>query len=93
MFEEGEERISNREEKRRRRLENLPHSSSDNDVACRNLALTLGRSNLSEFLCDSLNESNVCAGAFGGRFTLQVVIHVAFPMVRVAFTLSDARSL
>ena len=90
MSEEGEERNSSREAKRRRRLENLPHSSSENDVGCRNVALTLGRSNAAEFICDSSSESNVCAGAFRGRFTVKYFRTVAFPMVRIAFTLSDA---
>ena len=71
-------------------MENLSHSSSENNVACRNVALTLGRSNLSEFLCDSSSESNVCAGAFRGCFTLKCNRTVAFPMVRIAFMLSDA---
>ena len=91
MSEEGEERNSSREEKRMRRMENLPHSSSENDVGCRNVALTLGRSNLSEFLCDSSNESNVCAGAFGGCFAVTYHRTVAFPVVRIAFVPSDAR--
>ena len=83
MSEEGGERNWIREEKRRRRLENLPHSSSENDVGCRNVALTLGRSNVSEFLCDSSSESYVSAGAFRGRFTAKYFRSVAFPKVRV----------
>ena len=71
-------------------MENLSHSSSENDVACRNLALTLGRSNLSEFLCDSQSDSNVCARAFRGCFALKYHRTVAFPIVRIAFMLSDA---
>ena len=90
MSEEGEERISSREEKRRRRLKKLPHSSSENDVAFENVALTLGRSNAAEFLCDSSSESDVSAGAFRGRFTVKYFRTVAFPMVRVAFRLSEA---
>ena len=90
MSEEGEERISTREEKRSRRLENLSHSSSENDVACRNLALTLGRSNVAVFLCDSSSESDVSAGAFRGRFAVQYDRNVAFPVGRVAFRLSEA---
>ena len=72
-------------------MENLSHSSSENTVACRNVAFILGRSNLSEFLCDSSSESNVCAGAFGGCFALKYHRTVAFPVVRIAFVLSDAR--
>ena len=90
MSEEGEERISIRDEKRRRRLENLPHSSSENDVGCRHVALTLGRSNVAEFICDSSSESDVSAGAFRGRFAVQYDRNVAFPVVRVAFVLSEA---
>ena len=90
MSEEGEERISIREEKRRRRLENLPHSSSENDVGCRNVALTLGRSNVAEFICDSSSESDVSAGAFRGRFAVKYDRTVAFPVGRVAFTPSEA---
>ena len=90
MSEEGEERNSSREEKRRRRLENLSHSSSENDVGCRNVALTRGRSNVAEFICDSSSESDVSAGAFRGRFAVKDDRTVAFPMVRVAFTLSEA---
>ena len=71
-------------------MENLPHSSGENDVAFENVALTLGRSNVPEFLCDSSSESDVSAGAFGGRFTVKYFRTVAFPMVRVAFRLSEA---
>ena len=71
-------------------MENLSHSSSENDVGCRNLALTLGRSNLSELLCDSSSESYVSAGAFRGRFAVKYDRTVAFPVGRVAFTLSEA---
>ena len=71
-------------------MENLSHSSSENNVACRNVALTLGRSNLSEFLCDSSSESNVCVGAFRGCFTVIYDRSVAFQMGRIAFTLSYA---
>ena len=74
-------------------MENLSHSSSENNVACRNVALTLGRSNLSDFLFDSSSENDVSAGAFRGRFAMKVERNVAFPMVRVAFTLSQARGL
>ena len=72
-------------------MENLSHSSSENTVACRNVALTLGLSNLSEFLCDSSSESNVSAGAFHGCFTMKYDRNVAFQMVRIAFMLRDAR--
>ena len=71
MFEEGEERNSIREEKRRRRVENLPHSSSENDVGCRNVALTLGRSNVAEFLCDSSSESDGSAGAIRSQIAVK----------------------
>ena len=90
MSGEGEERNSIREEKRRRRLKNLSHSSSENDVGCRNVALTLGRSNVPEFICDSSSESDVSAGAFRGRFAVKDDRTVAFLMERVAFMLSDA---
>ena len=69
--EEGEERNSIREEKRRRRLENLPHSSGENDVAFENVALTLGRSNLPQFLCHLSSESDACAGAFRGQIAVK----------------------
>ena len=46
---------------------------------------------MAEFLCDSSSESDVSAGAFGGRFTMKYFRTVAFPVVRVAFVLSDAR--
>ena len=71
-------------------MENLSHSSSENNVACRNVALTLGRNNVAEFICDSSSESDVCAGAFRGRFAVKENRNVAFRMVRVAFSLSDA---
>ena len=71
-------------------MENLPHSSRENDVGFQNVALTLGRSNLSEFLCDSSSESYVSAGAFRGRFAVLYDRTVAFPMVRVAFRLREA---
>ena len=71
-------------------MENLSHSSSENDVACRNLAFTLGRSNVAEFLCDSSSESDGSAGAFGGRFAAKYDRNVAFPVGRVAFRLSEA---
>ena len=74
-------------------MENLSHSSSENNVACRNVALTLGRSNLSDFLFDSSHENDVSAGAFRGRFAVQAERKVAFPMARVAFRLRDARGL
>ena len=71
-------------------MENLSNSSSENTVACRNVALTLGRSNVSEFLCDSSSESDVSAGAFRRRFAVKDDRTVAFPMVRVTFMVSDA---
>ena len=71
-------------------MENLSHSSSENTVACRNVAFTVGRNNLSQFLFDSLSEKDSCAGAFEGSFTLKLERNVAFPMVRIAFMLSDA---
>lgn len=71
-------------------MENLSHSSSENNVACRNVALTVGRSNLSEFLCDSSSESNVCAGAFRCCFTVKYYRTVAFQIVKIAFMVSDA---
>ena len=60
-------------------MENLSHSLSENNVACRNVALTLGRSNLSDFVFDSSHENDVCAGAFRGRFAVNVEGNVAFP--------------
>ena len=74
-------------------MENLSHSSSENNVACRTVALTVGRSNLFDFLFDSLSENDVSAGAFRGRFAVSVEGNVAFPLVGVTFTLSDARRL
>ena len=74
-------------------MENLSHSSSENNVACRNVALTLGRSNLFDFVFDSSHENDVSAGAFRGRFAVKAERNVAFPMARVAFTLSEARRL
>ena len=71
-------------------MENPPHSSSENDVGFQNVALTLGRSNLSQFLCHLSSESDVSAGAFRGRFAAKEDRTVAFPMVRVAFTLCEA---
>ena len=71
-------------------MENLPHSSGENDVALENVALTLRRSNVAEFLCDSSSESDVSAGAFRGRFAVQYDRNVAFRMGRVAFRLSEA---
>ena len=72
-------------------MENLPHSSSENDVAFENVALTLGRSNLSEFFCDSSSESNVCAGAFHCAVTMKFGRNVAFPIEIIAFMLSEAK--
>ena len=74
-------------------MENLPHSSGEDDVAFENVALSLGRSNVAVFLCDSSSESDVSAGAFRGRFAAKEDRTVAFPMVRVAFTLSEARGV
>ena len=71
-------------------MENLPHSSSENDVGFQNVALTLGRSNLSQFLCYLSSESDVSAGAFRGRFAVLHDRNVAFPVGRVAFRLSEA---
>ena len=74
-------------------MENMSHPSSENNVACRNVALTLGRSNLLEFLCDSSSESNVSAGAFQGCFTMKYDRNVAFPIVIIAFLLRETRRL
>ena len=71
-------------------MENLSHSSSENNIACRNVAITLGRSNLSEFLFDSSSEKEISAGAFRGCFTVKYDRTVAFQMVRITFMLSDA---
>ena len=43
-----------------------------------------------ENLLDSSIENNVSAGAFQGCFTVKFERNVAFPMVRIAFMLSDA---
>ena len=51
-------------------MENPPHSSSENDVGFQNVALTLGRSNLSQFLCYLSSESDVSAGAFRGQIAV-----------------------
>ena len=59
-------------------------------MAFENVALTVGRSNVAEFLCDSSSESDVSAGAFRGRFAVQYDRNVAFPVVRVAFVMSEA---
>ena len=45
---------------------------------------------MSEFLLESSHENGICAGAFEGSFTVKFERHVAFPMVRIAFMLSDA---
>ena len=42
---------------------------------------------------DSSIENNVSAGAFQGCFTVKFERNVAFQIVRIAFTLSDARRL
>ena len=42
-------------------------------------------------LLDSSGENNVSAGAFEGCFTMKFERNVAFPMVRIAFMLGDAR--
>ena len=52
-------------------MENLPHSSGENDVAFENVALTLGRSNLPQFLCHLSSESDACAGAFRGQIAVR----------------------
>ena len=59
-------------------------------MAFENVALSLGRSNVAEFLCDSSSESDVSAGAFRGRFAVKYDRNVAFPVGRVAFRLSEA---
>ena len=71
-------------------MKKLPHSYGENDVSLENVAFTIGRSNAAEFLCDSSSESDASAGAFRGRFTAKYFRTVAFPMVRVAFRLSEA---
>ena len=48
-------------------MENMPHSSSENDVGFQNVALTLGRSNLPQFLCHLSSESDGSAGAIRGQ--------------------------
>ena len=44
-----------------------------------------------ENLLDSSIENNVSGGAFQGCFTVKFERNVAFPMVKITFTLSDAR--
>ena len=45
---------------------------------------------MAEFLCDSSSESDVSAGAFRGQIAVLYDRNVAFPMVRIAFRLSEA---
>ena len=71
-------------------MENPPHSSSENDVGFQNVAFTLGRSTLTQFLCYLSSESDVSASAFRGRFAVLYDRNVAFPVGRVAFRLSEA---
>ena len=71
-------------------MENLPHSSSENDVAFENVALTLGRSNVAELMCDSSSESDGSAGAIRCQIAVKEDRNVAFPVGRVAFRLSEA---
>ena len=52
-------------------MENLPHSPGENDFAFENVALTLGRSNLLQFLCHLSSESDVSAGAFRGQIAVK----------------------
>ena len=61
--------------------------------AKREVGLSLARRPRMEFLLESSDENASCAGAFGGSFTMKSVRNVAFPMVRLAFTLSDATRL
>ena len=58
--------------------------------AKREVGLSLGRRPRIENLLDSSSESNVSAGAFQGCFTVKFERTVAFPIVRIASTLSDA---
>ena len=46
-----------------------------------------------ENLIDSSIEDNVSGGAVQGCFTVKFERNVAFPIVRIAFMLSDARGL
>ena len=52
-------------------MENLPHSSGENDVAFENVAFTLGRSNLPQFLCHLSSESDGSAGAIRGQIAVK----------------------
>ena len=52
-------------------MENPPHSSSENDVGFQNVAFTLGRSNLTQFLCYLSSESDVSAGAIRGQIAVK----------------------
>ena len=58
--------------------------------AKREVGLSLARRPRLENLVDSSIENNVSAGAFQCCFTVKFERNVAFPMVRIAFMLSDA---
>ena len=58
--------------------------------AKREFGLSLARRPRLENLLDSSNENNVSGGAFQGCFTVKFERTVAFPMVRITFTLRDA---
>ena len=57
--------------------------------AKREFGISLARKPRLENLLDSSIENNVSGGAFQGCFTMKFERHVAFPMVRIAFMLSD----
>ena len=59
--------------------------------AKREFGLSLARRPRLENLLDSSIENNVSAGAFEGSFTMKFERNVAFPIVRIAFMLSEAR--
>ena len=56
----------------------------------REVGLSLARRPRLENLLDSSIDNNVYGGAFQGCFTVKFERNVDFPMVRIAFTLSDA---
>ena len=73
------------------RSENLSHSSSENNLLLDNVTLTLGESNVSENLCNSLKENDTSAGAFRRAFAMKSERQVAFPEERIGFMLSEGK--
>ena len=56
----------------------------------REFGLSLARRPRIENLGESSHENDICVGAFESCFTMKFERNVAFPMVRIAFMLSDA---